>query len=60
MPRWAVTLIVVTVSLLVLSTVALVAAFFHVWGENHEGLRFPSWDVPSTALAARTSASAAP
>ncbi|WP_260255619.1 hypothetical protein [Streptomyces sp. 840.1] len=45
MPRWAVTLIVVTVSLLVLSPVALVAAFFDAWGKNHEDLRFPSRDV---------------
>ncbi|MGW6207888.1 hypothetical protein ACWF9B_30150 [Streptomyces sp. NPDC055089] len=45
MPRWAVVLIVVTVSLLVLSPVALVAGFFYVYGKNHEDLRFPSWDV---------------
>nr|WSW67131.1 hypothetical protein OG461_13500 [Streptomyces sp. NBC_00995] len=45
MPRWVVVLIVLTVSLMVLSPVALVVGFFHVWGKNHEDLRFPSWDV---------------
>ncbi|HEY9331258.1 MAG TPA: hypothetical protein VIS09_23965 [Streptomyces sp.] len=44
-PRWAVVLIVVIVSLLVLSPIAFVMAFFYVWGKNHENLRFPSWDV---------------
>lgn len=44
-PRWAVVLIVVIVSLLVLSPVALVVGFFYVWGKNHEDLRFPSWDI---------------
>lgn len=44
-PRWVVVLIVVIVSLLVLSPVALVVGFFYVWGKNHEDLRFPSQDV---------------
>ncbi|MER7725230.1 hypothetical protein [Streptomyces sp. NPDC096323] len=44
-PRWVVALTVVMVSLLVLSPVALVVAFFYASGKNHEGLRFPSQDV---------------
>ncbi|WP_393060140.1 hypothetical protein [Streptomyces sp. LN549] len=44
-PRWVVILIAVMAALLVLSPVALVASFFYVWQENHEDLRFPSWDV---------------
>ncbi|MFE9859418.1 hypothetical protein [Streptomyces sp. NPDC005780] len=44
-PRWVVVLIVVIVSLLVLSPVALVVGFIYVWGKNHENMRFPSQDV---------------
>ncbi|THA73137.1 hypothetical protein E6R60_25465 [Streptomyces sp. A0642] len=44
-PRRVVILIVVMASLLVLSPVALVVAFFYVWGKNHEDLRFPDQDV---------------
>ncbi|TXS39497.1 hypothetical protein EAO72_31195 [Streptomyces sp. or43] len=44
-PRGVMVLIVVVVSLLVLSPVALVVGFFYVWGRNHEDMRFPSEDV---------------
>ncbi|MFJ2089686.1 hypothetical protein ACIOEW_10490 [Streptomyces sp. NPDC087901] len=44
-PRWVVILIAVMASLLVLSPVALVVAFFYVSGKNHGDLRFPSQDV---------------
>ncbi|WP_406093200.1 hypothetical protein [Streptomyces sp. NBC_01013] len=44
-PRWWVVLIVVIASLAALSPVALVVGFFYVSGQNHENMRFPSWDV---------------
>ncbi|WP_326738383.1 hypothetical protein [Streptomyces sp. NBC_01022] len=44
-PRWVVILIVVMVSLVVLTPVALVVGFFYAWQENHKDMRFPSWDV---------------
>ncbi|WP_406454161.1 hypothetical protein OG782_23955 [Streptomyces sp. NBC_00876] len=44
-PRLVVILVPAMASLLVLSPVALVVAFFHVSGENHGDLRFPSQDV---------------
>ncbi|MBT2439426.1 hypothetical protein J7E93_04670 [Streptomyces sp. ISL-36] len=48
MPRWAIVLLVVTGSLVVLVPVGLLAAYVYAYGENHKDMRFPSQDVTVT------------
>ncbi|MFG2770761.1 hypothetical protein [Streptomyces sp. NPDC048350] len=45
MPRWAIVLLVVVGSVVVLAPVGLLVGFVYVYGENHEDMRFPSEDV---------------
>ncbi|GHG28223.1 hypothetical protein [Streptomyces zaomyceticus] len=45
MPRWAVAVLVVVGSLVVLVPIGGLAAYIYAMGENHKNLRFPSEDV---------------
>ncbi|MFF9016057.1 hypothetical protein ACF09C_24210 [Streptomyces sp. NPDC014870] len=45
MPRWAIVLLVVVGSTVVLVPIAVMVGFVYVYGENHKNMRFPSDDV---------------
>ncbi|MCX4983139.1 hypothetical protein [Streptomyces sp. NBC_00572] len=45
MPRWAVVVLVVVGSLVVLVPIGGIVAYMYAVGENHKNLRFPSQDV---------------
>lgn len=45
MPRWAIVLLVGTGAVVVLAPIGLLVGYVHVYGANHENMRFPSDDV---------------